>query len=131
MYDKATICPIILSRVEDGMSLRAVCRAEDMPTFETVKAWLNQDKEFSTQYARAMLVRADSKFEELEDVSEQAADAENAVRVQGLRLKADNIKWMIARMNPKKYGDKLDLNHGGAVKYEKIERVVIGADPDT
>ena len=53
-----------------------------------------------------MVIRADRKFEELDDVSEKAALAKKAVTVQGLRLKADNIKWMIARMNSKKYGDR-------------------------
>ena len=46
---------------------------------------------------------------ELDDVSEQAVNAETAVQVQGLRLKADNIKWTLGRMNPKKYGDRTEV----------------------
>ena len=49
----------------------------------------------------------------LDDVSEQAVKAETAVEVAGLRLKADNIKWKLARMNAKKYGDRLQNEHSG------------------
>ena len=51
-------------------------------------------------------------FRSLDDVSADAVKAETAVEVAGLRLKADNIKWKLARMSPK-YSDKIDLNHGG------------------
>ena len=54
-------------------------------------------------------------FEELDDVSEEAVKAETAVEVAGLRLKADNIKWKLARMNAKKYGDKLQTEHSGGL----------------
>ena len=69
---------------------------------------------FREQYARAFQLRADAKFEELDDVSDEAVNADSAVQVQGLRLKADNIKWQLARMNAKKYGDKVTAELTGA-----------------
>jgi hypothetical protein len=130
MYD-ASIRETVLERIAAGESLRDIAKSDGMPQKATLMRWASEDAEFRDQYARAMLVRADLKFLELDDVAEEAVEAETAVKVQGLRLKADNIKWMLGKMNPKKYGDRLDLNHSGAVKYEKIERVVIGANPDT
>jgi len=94
-----------------------------------VMKWLNSQESFADQYARAIILRADAKFDELDDVSEEAAEADSAVKVQGLRLKADNIKWQLARMNAKKYGDKIQAEHtgadGGPLKFEEIRRTVV------
>ena len=38
------------------------------------------------------------------------------------KLQVDARKWALARMNPKKYGDKVDLNHGGRVKVVSLDR---------
>lgn len=54
----------------------------------------------------------DAQAQELEDIGDQAARAQTAVEVNGLRLKADNRKWLLSKLAPKKYGDKLQL--GGA-----------------
>lgn len=101
---------LICADMASGMSLRAVCRQPGMPSLGCVLEWVSKYPEFADQYARAAQARADAKFDELDDVSDQAASATSAVKVAGLRLKADNIKWMLARMAPKKYGDKLELS---------------------
>lgn len=112
----------IIRRMCEGESLRAICRTEGYPAPSTVIGWTNEDAEFAEQYARARDERADTYFDRLDDVSEAAEQAENAVQVAGLRLKADNIKWQLARMAPKKYGDKIETTvqgpDGGPVKNE-------------
>jgi len=100
-----SICECIVS----GDSLRAWCIANGFALM-TVNDWIDADKNRSVHYARARNDRADAIFEALDDVSEKAARAEYAVEVQGLRLMADNIKWKLARMNPKKFGDRLNLD---------------------
>lgn len=105
----------LLEAVASGASLRATCSTEGMPSLSTVMRWQDEDEEFREQYARAVDMRARVKFEELDDVSEEAAGADSAVKVAGLRLKADNIKWQLARMHAR-YGDKLEL--GGTLKHD-------------
>jgi hypothetical protein len=116
----------ICARMAEGESLRSVCRSQGMPSMSTVMRWLEADEKFREQYARAMDMRADVKFDELDDVSEDAVMAETAIKVAGLRLKADNIKWQLGKMAPKKYGEKLDLTHGGQLTvYSKVERTIV------
>lgn len=93
----------------------------------TVRDWIEADAERSVNYAHAREERADTVFESLDTVSELAAGSDSSVRVAGLRLKSDNIKWKLARMNAKKYGDKVDLNHGGQSDnpVTLIERVIV------
>lgn len=109
-FSQAT-ADLICERLAGGESLRSVCRDPDLPSIAEVMRWLGDEANthFREQYARAFQLRADAKFEELDDVSDEAVNAETAVQVQGLRLKADNIKWQLARMNAKKYGDKMEL----------------------
>lgn len=113
----------LLEAVASGASLRETCSQPGMPSLSTVMRWQDSDDEFREQYARAVDMRARVKFEELDDVSEDAAAAETAVQVAGLRLKADNIKWQLARMHAR-YGDKVTNEHtgpgGGPVQVQSI-----------
>ena len=45
-------------------------------------------------------------------------------------LRTEAPKWTLAKMLPKKYGDKIDLNHGGQDGnpiIHRIERVIVDA----
>lgn len=105
---KAIGIEAICKGISDGMSLREWCRKNGF-AIVTVHSWIDADKERAEQYAHAREARAEAKFEHLDEIGEQAARAETAVEVAGLRLKSDNLKWTLSRMNPKKYGDKLEL----------------------
>lgn len=115
-----------MERISAGESLRDIAKSEGMPEKTTILRWVSEDTEFRDQYARAMLVRADIKFMELDEVADEAANAESAVRVNGLRLKADNIKWQLARMNPKKYGDRLETTLKGDPENPVLVRLSFG-----
>ncbi len=103
-----TIC----EHVASGESLRSWCIANGYSP-RTVLDWIEADQNRVAQYARAKEDRADAVFELLDDVSDQAVTAGTAIEVAGLRLKADNIKWKLARMNSKKYGDKVQSEISG------------------
>ena len=111
----------ILGRIMEGESLRAICRDDGMPDRSTVSRWLIEDAERQRAYALATDIRADMVFDEVLEIADDASrdwvakdgafvlDAEH-VRRSALRIEAR--KWALARMAPKKYGEKLDLNHG-------------------
>lgn len=102
----------IIEWLSAGNSLRSYCNQEKL-AIATVMTWLRLDQDFSDQYARAREAGAEVIFDDLDDVSFRAATAENAVQVAGLRLMADNIKWKLARMAPKKFGDKQSVDVNG------------------
>lgn len=97
--------------VANGESLRSWC-IQNKFNNKTVIDWIDADEHRAKHYARAREDRADAVFEALDDLAEKAATSQSAVEVAGLRLKADTIKWKLARMSPKKYGDKIQV--GGA-----------------
>jgi hypothetical protein len=110
----------IVARIMGGESLRAICRDELMPARSTVHLWLATNESFSDQYARACEIRAEELFDEMFEIAddgtndwmirgsgENATEVVNGENVQRSRLRIDTRKWALARMNPKKFGDKI------------------------
>jgi len=70
----------------------------------------------------SLLSKKNIKFESIEqDYSEEPQrDAEtgriDSAWVQLQRLKIDAKKWELSKLNPKKYGDKIQQEHSGELK---------------
>lgn len=118
----------ICAELACGNSMRTVCKAEDMPAMSTVFLWLRIHPEFTEQYAQAKAEAADALVEEMLDIADDGTndwmevhdqDGEcagykiNGEHVQRSKLRVDTRKWIAAKLKPKKYGEKVDLNHGG------------------
>lgn len=117
------IAGLVCQGLAEGKSLRKVCEAEEMPDKATVFRWLTKHKEFCDQYEKAKIESAECKREDVEELGDEAIEAIHTVEdpkragalATAYKLKADNIKWIMARMKPKKYGDKLDVTSDGKV----------------
>ena len=129
----------ICVRVASGQSVRAIAQADDMPAMSTIFKWLSERKEFSEQYVRAREAQADYLAEEIIEISDDSSfdtikDEEtgnvrqNTEFVNRSRLRVDTRKWLMARIAPKKYGDKLAVTgaDGGAVKSEVTVIELVG-----
>jgi hypothetical protein len=118
-----TIC----QRIAQGESLRAICASDDMPAMSTVFVWLSEDKTFAEQYARAREEQADGYADEIVAIADEppqlvtkddGEDVEvslDSAAIQRQRLRIDARKWVASKLKPKKYGDKVDVEHGGTV----------------
>jgi hypothetical protein len=115
------ICTII---AQDKIALRNILNRKDMPDSNTFYNWINNDPEMLSQYARACSDRADGIFEEMlqiadtEKVGVTVRSGPNGTEtiegdmIQHRRLQVDTRKWVLAKMNPKKYGDSSLLKLG-------------------
>ena len=109
----------ILDDIESGCSLRAACRKTNLNRRDFYK-WIDDSDELKNQYARATTERHDKIFEEILEISDDGSndnlvDKEgneklNAEHVQRSRLRVDSRKWMLGKMNPKKYGDRINVD---------------------
>lgn len=114
--------------IANGWSLRTVCNEEDMPALTTVFKWIREIPEFTQQYASATSERTEAHSESLLEMGDDAigkaqdVDPKSAgAVVQAYKLKADNLKWSMSKMKPKKYGDKVDVTSAGeAIKGNTI-----------
>lgn len=119
----------------DGESLRTICLADDMPTRSTVHLWLAKHQEFSDRYAIARARQADTIFDEILDIADDGSNdwmqrhddeggnigwKENGEAIARSRLRVDVRKWMAGKLRPKKYGDKLEVEHSGTVDLANV-----------
>lgn len=127
-YNIATIFPRILERLATGESLRQICRDDGMPAWNTVAEW-GTLPEWSDRYARARELGWSAVGEDLLDISddsrndwmdretekgrvERVLDREHIERT---RIRLDTRKWLLAKMLPKVYGDRLAIDASVAV----------------
>lgn len=110
---------LICQDISTGKSLKSICRDENRPAIATVFKWMRDYPEFLNQYDKACQDRIESQYEELNEINDEAIEYAKTsdVNVQAVmtayKLKADNMKWSMARMKPKKFGDKQDVTSGG------------------
>jgi hypothetical protein len=117
------IASTICLRLAEGASLREICTVDDMPAQSTVYLWLQKHSEFSEQYARAREAQAEHWAEEILEIADDGSndsykDDNGNVRtdqevVARSRLRVDSRKWLMSKLAPKKYGDKVELGHTG------------------
>ncbi len=109
-----------------GYSIRTVCHKGDMPSVQTFFRWLRKYDEFREQYARAKQEAADAMAEDILDIADDATndwmeihrrDAVlyrlNGEHVQRSKLRIEARKFLMAKMKPKVYGQKIDLTSDG------------------
>lgn len=129
---------LIITEIEQGNPLRHALKLKDMPSSQTFFKWLANDAVKSKRYARACEVRADQIFEEIMEIAdnhrEDAIVTDNGIVmnsefVQRSRLRIDARKWMLAKMNPKKYGDKVENTLVGDTEKPIVINLGSGIDP--
>ena len=121
------IASFICDRIANGESLRKICLDEDMPVCSTVFKWLIEQKLFSEQYARAREAQCDAFVEEIIAISDDSAQdtietetgsKPNSEWINRSRLRVDTRKWLMSKLAPKKYGERIQQEHSGGVEIE-------------
>jgi len=136
-----SILDLVCSRLEEGESLRNILRDDIMPSTSTFFRWIDDDEEKAKQYARAKELYADKVFDDIVLIADGTDDDvfvdENGIEqtnhniIQRDRLRIDARKWHLSKLNPKKYGDKLDMTSGGdKIKTTQIIGMVVKDEPN-
>lgn len=124
--ERENIVNEVCDLISTGYSLSKACRAISVSK-ETFYKIIDEDKEKSNQYARATKERAEAIFEEILDIADETendtieidlgdgikSEKTNHEAIQRSKLRVDARKWMLSKMQPKKYGDKIDMTTGG------------------
>ena len=118
----------ICQMIAQGQSVRSICAKEDMISMQTFFRWLRENDKFSEQYARACEERSYMHAEEILEIADDATNDYmeqhdesdeltgyklNGENIQRSRLRIDTRKWLMSKLNPKVYGDKLDMTTNG------------------
>lgn len=113
------LCDSIINWISEGKTLREWCR-QNRINFQRVYEWLERDEEFAGRFARARETGHDVIAEECFQIADEQPPADaNGKTDAGYVAWQKNRIWtrtqLLAKWNPKKYGDKIDLNHSGKV----------------
>lgn len=121
---------VILKGIADGESLRKVC-AEAKIEPSTFFDWIQADDGFHKRYARAKEIAAELMADEILNIADDSSEDEmfieaddesgkGAKRVQNSefinrsRLRVDSRKWLLSKLLPKKYGEKIGVEHSAS-----------------
>ena len=114
----------ICRRIVAGEGLRKICETPGMPHHSTVYNWLSDNPAFSDAYARARECQMDSWADELREIADDSSkdyievetpdgrverrfDGEH---VQRSRLKIDTLKFLMSKLAPRRFGDKVAVD---------------------
>lgn len=121
----------IITRVTNGEPTRAICKSLQID-HSTLFAWLDSKPDFSQHYARAKEIAMEALADEILEIADDSSkdfitvpgdeDGEmilkvNQENIQRSRLKVDTRKWLMAKLAPKKYSDKQQVEHSGTVDH--------------
>jgi hypothetical protein len=98
----------ICERLAKGEPLAVICRDDAMPQYRTVYDWADANEAFAANIARA---REDGHEAIGADCLTIADNANGDTQRDKLRVET-RLK-LLAKWSPKKYGDKLELEHSG------------------
>jgi len=104
--------------IEDGKGLREIAKTLGYKESSSITDWIRFDQqnggaEIATRYARAVEARAEMLADQLLDIADDRSfmgrtDA-NAIVAQQ-RLAVDTRKWLLSKMLPRKFGDKIEIS---------------------
>ncbi len=120
------LADLICSRIIEGKSLRSILNEEDMPDKSTVFRWLREFKEFRDNYDSSVIERTLAMGEEIIDIADEGTNdfmtitkgdvsynVEDREVTNRSKLRVETRKWLMSKMQPKKYGDKVDVTSDG------------------
>lgn len=102
----------ILKRIAAGESLRAICKDEPgAPDEAMVRQWeADNVDQFAPHYARARDRALEAMAEDVIAISDDPAIRLDPALVPAAKLRTDNRKWILSKLAPKKYGDRLQVD---------------------
>jgi transposase len=119
--------------IAEGYSLRQIAAREGWPDRSTILRWLNKHAEFRDQYARAREMQAEHFADEILEIADGGSNdwierkrQDGSIEivldhehVQRSRLRVDARKWLLSKLMPKQYGDKVEVTgkDGGPLEH--------------
>lgn len=124
--EKEAVFEDILEEIIDGRGIRSILQDKGMPRALSFYTWLKDRPEWQERYAYACELRQELIFEQMMDVAKKPEIGVEITydhlgmkevhkdMVQHRNLIVNTMKWQLAKLNPKKYGEKVDLTTDGA-----------------
>lgn len=132
---RAVVLSICHDVIENKISFNQAIENSEI-TLVTFYDWLLKDEELQKTYKYAREVRSDVLFEEIVEIADHTEEGvKTKITAAGIeethgdmtehrKLKIDARKWVVAKMQPKKYGEKIDVTSGDEPLKQNINVIV-------
>jgi hypothetical protein len=115
----------ILQRIATGETLASICKDAHMPQRAIVYKWRMDDPEFDGRFAQARLVGhdaiADNTLEIADALPAYGPDGKiDPADVANRKLRIWTRQQLLAKWDPKRYGDRQQVEHSGGVTLESL-----------
>jgi hypothetical protein len=97
----------VFALLAQGKTIIEICKTKGMPSTATFFRLLEENPQLREDYAHARAKQADAFAEMIVEEARTAKDAQLG------RLRMDALKWAASKIAPKKYGDKVEVEHAG------------------
>lgn len=110
------VVELIASRLEGGVPLAVVCREDGMPGLRTVYDWMAKDEDVRARLEQARDVGEDMIAASCLDIVDEppAKNSFGSVDsgdVQSRKLRVWTRLQLLAKWNPKRWGDRQEIDH--------------------
>lgn len=124
--DRERILSAAFERIAtERIGLTKLCEADGMPGVGTVMEWIDSNAGIAERYARAKACQMELMADEIIEIADNGQNdwmeendpdnpgyKFNGEHSQRSKLRVDTRKWLMAKLAPKKYGDRqtVDMN---------------------
>jgi len=130
-WDRQKVIDILFQRIASSsksivMLLKEGHEGWPLPEYMTIRRWIDEDDELCKQYARVKEDQAEFMAGEMMDIADEMpltnpiTGAIDGAAVQHQKLRTETRKWLMGKLKPKKYGDRINLDHAGSIGIEKL-----------
>lgn len=121
--EKEVYVALVCQSIRDGLSARKACAMHGVG-FAQLRLWCDQNEAFAQQYASAREVLYEHWEEDILEVADEqqigtirrdkllGSEIETRDMIDHRRLRVQTRQWLLSKLKPKKFGDKMAL--GGA-----------------
>ena len=125
----------ICERISKGEPLRQICRDEHMPGWRSVYDWQAKDPDFLARIAHARELGEEAIAQECVEIADDARNdwmekldkdgvavgwQLNGDHVQRSKLRIETRLKLLAKWNPRKWGERQHVEHSGKVGLESL-----------
>lgn len=133
VLDPKRFLPEIHAWIESGKTLRAYCRQDGKPSYGTVYDWLEEDAAENSRFAHARDLGEDQIAQECLEIADNtqvgeiitikpdgSQEVKTADMIEHRKLRIETRLKLLAKWNPRKYGERIQAEHtgpdGGAIQ---------------
>ena len=118
--------------VDEGMSTTSACKQVGLG-WQAFCSWCEDAPDHVERYTRARAQLLERMAEEIHQIADTpvegvtittkadgGVEAKRADMIEHRRLQIESRKWLLAKLMPKKYGDKQHIEHSGSIGLEGL-----------